>query len=170
MEGPPLGPGGEDITWPDQVAPRGRKASSTRKIKPQTSNLIYHRGLRKLGIVQEIPVVIVWIFERFWRICLILKRCLGVHKTTIITMIVSNISIRRSNRGNKSFCIVCALLITFLLLILIPPIHMNACCKHSICFPTSNNPFVILEKLPASKARLHILTNCSIRKSLLMPI
>ena len=33
------GPGGEDITWPDQVAPRGRKASSTRKIKPQTSNL-----------------------------------------------------------------------------------------------------------------------------------
>ena len=39
MEGPPLGPGGEDITWPDQVAPRGRKASSTRKIKPQTPNL-----------------------------------------------------------------------------------------------------------------------------------
>ena len=38
MEGPPLGPGGEDITWPDQVAPRGRKASITRKIKPQTSN------------------------------------------------------------------------------------------------------------------------------------
>ena len=38
MECPPLGPGGEDITWPDQVAPRGRKASSTRKIKPQTSN------------------------------------------------------------------------------------------------------------------------------------
>ena len=39
MKGPQLGPGGEDITWPDQVAPRGRKASSTRKIKPQTSNL-----------------------------------------------------------------------------------------------------------------------------------
>ena len=39
MEAPPLGPVGEDITWPDQVAPRGRKASSTRKIKPQTSNL-----------------------------------------------------------------------------------------------------------------------------------
>ena len=39
MEGPPLGPGGEDITWPDQVAPRGRKASSTRKINPQTSTL-----------------------------------------------------------------------------------------------------------------------------------
>ena len=37
--GPPLGPGGEDITWPDQVVPRGRKASSTRKIKPQNSNL-----------------------------------------------------------------------------------------------------------------------------------
>ena len=38
MKGPSLGPGGEDITWPDQVAPRGQKASSTRKIKPQTSN------------------------------------------------------------------------------------------------------------------------------------
>ena len=41
MEGPPLGPGGEDITWADQVAPRGRKASSNRKIKPQTSNLLF---------------------------------------------------------------------------------------------------------------------------------
>ena len=40
MDGPPLGPGVEDITSPDQVAPRGRKASSTRKIKPETSNLI----------------------------------------------------------------------------------------------------------------------------------
>ena len=39
MEGPPLGPGGEDITWPDQVALRGRKTSSTRKVKPQTSDL-----------------------------------------------------------------------------------------------------------------------------------
>ena len=47
MEGPPLGPGGEDITWPDQVAPRGRKASSTRKIKPQTSNLKKGRGRGK---------------------------------------------------------------------------------------------------------------------------
>ena len=39
MKGPPLGPGGEDITWPNQVAPRGPKTSSTRKTKPQTSNL-----------------------------------------------------------------------------------------------------------------------------------
>ena len=45
MEGPPLGPGGEDITWPDQVAPRGRKASSTGKIKPQTSNLHQLRSI-----------------------------------------------------------------------------------------------------------------------------
>ena len=44
MEGPPLGPGGEDITWPDQVAPRGRKASSTRKVKPQTSNRMHALG------------------------------------------------------------------------------------------------------------------------------
>ena len=34
----PLGSGGEDITWPDQVAPRGRNPSSTREIKPQASN------------------------------------------------------------------------------------------------------------------------------------
>ena len=40
MKGPPVGPGGEDITWPDQVAPRSRMASSARKIKPQTSNRI----------------------------------------------------------------------------------------------------------------------------------
>ena len=39
LGGPPKGPGGEDITRPDQVATRGRKASSTRKIKPQMSNL-----------------------------------------------------------------------------------------------------------------------------------
>ena len=39
MKGPPLGRGGEDITWPDQVAPQSRMASSSRKIKPQTSNL-----------------------------------------------------------------------------------------------------------------------------------
>ena len=44
MEGPPLGPGGEDITRPAQVAPRGRKASSTHKIKPQTSNLKPHKA------------------------------------------------------------------------------------------------------------------------------
>ena len=35
MKGPPLGPSGEDITWPDQVAPRGLKPSSTRTLKPQ---------------------------------------------------------------------------------------------------------------------------------------
>ena len=57
MEGPPLGSGGEDITWPDQVAPRGRKASSTRKIKPQTSNLwwaplVLQRGGDRFGLAQ----------------------------------------------------------------------------------------------------------------------
>ena len=39
MKGLSLGQGREDITWPDQVAPRSRKASSTRNLKPQTSNL-----------------------------------------------------------------------------------------------------------------------------------
>ena len=47
MKGPPLGPGGEDITWPDQVAPQGRMASSTRTIKPQTSNLKRWRSPRR---------------------------------------------------------------------------------------------------------------------------
>ena len=40
MKGPPLGPGGEDITWPDQVASPCRRVPSTRKINPQTSNHI----------------------------------------------------------------------------------------------------------------------------------
>ena len=41
MQGPPRVPGGEDITWPDQVAPRGRRTSTTRYVKPQTSNRIH---------------------------------------------------------------------------------------------------------------------------------
>ena len=40
LEGPPLGPVWEDSTWPDQGAPWGRKASSTREIKPQISNVL----------------------------------------------------------------------------------------------------------------------------------
>ena len=40
MKGPPLGRGGQDITWPDRVAPWGRSPPSTRKVKPQTSNLV----------------------------------------------------------------------------------------------------------------------------------
>ena len=39
MKGPALGPGGEDITWPDQVAPGGQRAPSTQNLKPQNSNL-----------------------------------------------------------------------------------------------------------------------------------
>ena len=58
MKGPPLGPGGEDITWPNQVAPRGQKASSTRKIKPQTSNLTLgdlKDRLRPQDAIETIP-------------------------------------------------------------------------------------------------------------------
>ena len=40
MKGPTLGSGGEDITWPDQVATGGRRTSSIRNVKPQTSNLM----------------------------------------------------------------------------------------------------------------------------------
>ena len=50
MKGPPLGPAGEDITRPNQVAPRGRKASSTRNLKPQTSKRLTHRGLLYISI------------------------------------------------------------------------------------------------------------------------
>ena len=53
MKGPPLGPGGEDITWPDQVAPRGRKASRTRKIKPQTSNFCSLTLLNNILLLQR---------------------------------------------------------------------------------------------------------------------
>ena len=35
MKSPPLGPAGEDITWPDQVAPWRRKASTTQTLKPR---------------------------------------------------------------------------------------------------------------------------------------
>ena len=39
MKCPSLGTGGEDITWPEQVAPRDRKACGTGNLKPQNSNL-----------------------------------------------------------------------------------------------------------------------------------
>ena len=39
MKGPRLRPGGEEISPPAGGAPRGGKASSTRNLKPQTSNL-----------------------------------------------------------------------------------------------------------------------------------
>ena len=37
MRGPPLGPGRDNITWPNQVGLRSQMASSTRKINPQTA-------------------------------------------------------------------------------------------------------------------------------------
>ena len=50
MKGPSLGPGREDITSPDQVAPSGQKASSTRKIKPQIPNTIVTPAQRVLQL------------------------------------------------------------------------------------------------------------------------
>ena len=41
MKGPPLPPGGKDITWPNQVAPSGRKPSSTRNLKPQNLKTVF---------------------------------------------------------------------------------------------------------------------------------
>ena len=37
MKASPISPGEKDITWPNQVAVQGRKASGTQK--PQTSNV-----------------------------------------------------------------------------------------------------------------------------------
>ena len=39
MKGPPLSPGGEDITWPDQVAPRAaeRLLAEASNVKSQTA-------------------------------------------------------------------------------------------------------------------------------------
>ena len=54
-EGPPHGHGGEDFTWPDQVAPRGRKASSTRNLKTQTSNL-----KRKIQVIECFLIFSEW--------------------------------------------------------------------------------------------------------------
>ena len=39
--GAPPGPCGKDVTWPDQVVPRGRKASSTRNQKRQNLKVPY---------------------------------------------------------------------------------------------------------------------------------
>ena len=49
MKGPPLGPGGEDITSPDQVAPRDRRAPGIRKMKPQTSHLEFQETVQGSG-------------------------------------------------------------------------------------------------------------------------
>ena len=79
MEGPPLGPGGENITWPDQVAPRGRKASSTRKIKPQTSKPV-HLDIRRRR--DEHPI---WretlddaCYMNNYFICFLQSHCIGI--------------------------------------------------------------------------------------------
>ena len=64
MEGPPLGPGGEDIIWPDKVAPRGRQASSTRKIKRQTSNLVFVAAEADGSGAFELQGVAFWLVRR----------------------------------------------------------------------------------------------------------
>ena len=46
MKGPQLDSSGEDITLPDQVAPGGQRAPSTRNLKPQNSNLLILLPLR----------------------------------------------------------------------------------------------------------------------------
>ena len=63
MKGPPLGPGGEDITWPNQVAPRGQKASSTRKIKTQNPKPIICLSLTQHFTLNNIHSIYVIHFD-----------------------------------------------------------------------------------------------------------
>ena len=44
MRGPSLGPGGEDIIWPEQVAPRNERClvPETSNLTPQTSNSLHY--------------------------------------------------------------------------------------------------------------------------------
>ena len=60
-EGRPTRLGGEDITWPYQVAPRSRRAPSIRKTKPQTPNLFFLLLVR-WSYTAYVPVcaVLVW--------------------------------------------------------------------------------------------------------------
>ena len=57
LEGPPLRPGGEDITWPDRVAPGAdrRLVPAKSNLKPQTSNLIF---ISLLNHLEHINVVL----------------------------------------------------------------------------------------------------------------
>ena len=63
MKVAPLGHVGEDITWPDQVAPPGRRAPSTRNVKPQTSNPTHHRRLQHLPPIPSATQPPPWIPE-----------------------------------------------------------------------------------------------------------
>ena len=67
MKGPPLGPGVEDITWPDQVALRGRRTPSTRKVKPQTSHLRKHacQGLEGFSF-HKVWILVTFSGTQFW--------------------------------------------------------------------------------------------------------
>ena len=79
MKGPPLGPGREDITWPDQVAPRGRKASSTRDLKPQPSNLLQkvNQPLSALLLLQLEAMVRIVVGLATVLTCIVLVLCIA---------------------------------------------------------------------------------------------
>ena len=60
MRGPPLGVGGQDITWPDQVAPRSRKVYSIRNLKPENSNLTSRVGSGVGTLLVDPGAVVAW--------------------------------------------------------------------------------------------------------------
>ena len=76
MKAPPLGPGGEDITWPDQVAPRGRKASSTRNLKPQASNVSTRFALQQCTSPSRPCQGNAW---RPWQATVAQRHCVRLH-------------------------------------------------------------------------------------------
>ena len=75
MQGPPPGPFGEDITWPDQVAPRGRRRLVPEKssLKPQTATaserltlcLLVHRPLGFASNETLVEAYIIGFFDTF---------------------------------------------------------------------------------------------------------
>ena len=87
MKDPPLGPGGEDITWPDPVAPRGQRLSSTRNVTPQTSNLF------RIAFWCDLHVVKGRIHDDFvFRLCY-----LGVHFLALTLEVLLNQKARKNS-------------------------------------------------------------------------
>ena len=90
MKGPTLGPGEEDITWPSQVAPRGRKASSTRKIKPQTSNPYPVSGPTPMPLIpnqhHRIQISALEMIEAILELCMKFVECIVFTLASAVTL------------------------------------------------------------------------------------
>ena len=68
MKGPRLGPGGEDITCPDQVTPWGRRTSNTPNVKPQTSNLLRVLCREVTQVLPKSHIPLLWADDTWGRV------------------------------------------------------------------------------------------------------